>query len=276
MSTNPFDDPQLVTPEPASPTVARLAFSLAAIAIGFQTADLALHLYTMFTADEQLFGFMRRPEYGWYVGTPITWGAALASYMLLADSVGSPRRVPALILAAMNTFDLFLWLSEHAVELNVSLPLDFLRDPWLRQASSILQWFELVLFTGLASSAIRRMGGEEPRNGIRRVRATALLGLMVWALNFALRSSIYFGWVRRVNRRVWAEILLLDLFNIALLAVTAFQVTVLCTLTARYLARELRVLRKAEDDYDLLLPQPDPYADEERRRRKDDPFGPLP
>jgi hypothetical protein len=252
----------------------RLALALAAMALGAQTADLALHAYALVTADHGLFSLLSRPDYAWYIGTPITWGAAMASYALVALARPGRRRVSAVLLSTMNTFDVVLWLADHAAELRLTLPLDILRDPWLAQAARVFQWIEPMLFAGLAVDLLRELGRDEPRAAIAGVRSSATLGLLVWAFGFALRSGWMLGWFRHANRRVLAEIQLLGLFSIVLLAATTFQTTILCATAARRAARAARDRRRAELDHELLRPQPDPFVEEDRKRRRGpDPFG---
>ncbi|GIW87122.1 MAG: hypothetical protein KatS3mg108_1446 [Isosphaeraceae bacterium] len=246
-------------------------FGLAALALGAQTADLLLHLFALITADQGLVSTLTRPEYAWAVGTSITWGAALASYGLIGLSPSGPSRVRATVLASMNTFDVFLWLADHAAELSLSLPLDLLRDPWVAQAVRILQWFEPLLFAHLAAERLQVLGSDSPRAALVGVQSSAWLGLLVWGISFALRTGWMFGWLQP-RRRLVAEIQLLALFALVLLTITVFQTTVLCGRAAREAARQLRARRLAEADHELLRPPPDPFAEDDRNRRDRDPF----
>jgi hypothetical protein len=236
----------------------RAAFGLASIALGAQTADLFLHAWILLARDRNLFELVGRPEFAWYVGTPITWGAALASYLLLGLVPAGRPRVAAFALASMNTFDIFLWLADHATELHITLPLAWLRDPWIGQAVRVFQWFELLIFAELASGTIRRLKGDDAAPAAAQgVRATASLGLVVWALAFAMQTAWFLGGFRRRDPRLFAEMQLLGLLSILLLGATAFQATILCATAARTCAASAREARRREDDDALLRPQDD-------------------
>lgn len=246
----------------------RLAFGLAAFALGLQAADLALHLYTQFFGDEQLFGLMRRPQFVWLVGTPITWGAALSSYLLIGRYPEPRWNRRAALLALMNTFDVLLWCAEHAHEWNMTGAFQALRDDWFRLAASVLQWCELLLFAGLASEFVRRQGSRDGVPLLAGVRATAMLGVLMWGCSFVLATSLRFGWIQRIDRRVIAELMLMQIGSLALLMLTAFQVTVLCALTARLCGKRLAELKGSEWGDDLLKPQDEgfPTQDDPKRR----------
>jgi hypothetical protein len=244
-----FDDPR------PRYRVCRIAFGLAALAVGMQAALGLLGLYAELGRDLRLRGLLLDPVLSLAVGTPLTWGAVLAS-LLLIGRFPSPRwNRRAGLLTAMNAFGLLLWASHHAEILRLGKALAFFEDDWVSDGVLVLQWFELILWATLAEDLGRHLSRGPNADSARGARATALIGLIVWGLEFSSYSAVRLGWIRRVNLRVIAEIQLLQLIARLLLAAAAFRVTILCIHTSRETRRLLTELDRAERGDALLRPQ---------------------
>lgn len=237
-----FDDPR------PRYRICRFAFGLAGIALGVQSAEIALHLYAMFTSDGRLGPLIGHPAWSWWVGTPITFGAALASYLFIGRFPDEAWNRRALLLAAMNTFDIGLWVSDHARELPAVNLLGFwAQNPLVREGLYGLQWFELWLFTALAGELIRHLGRETTGDMQRTGRALAGFGFFAWLVSFAMEYSLRAGGVPP-RPRVLRQHFMMWLLSRVLLAATAFQATAMCLIAARECRKLLGELRRAESE----------------------------
>jgi hypothetical protein len=226
--------------------ICRFAFALAAVALGIQSAEIALHLYVTFTGDERLEQLLGLPGWRFWIGPPITFGAALSSYLLIGRFPDESWNRRALLLSAMNTFDIGLWVSDHAHELNFLNPLVlWVQHPLVREGVHVLQWFELGLFMSLASELIRHLGRDSAIDLQRTGRATALFGFFAWLVGYGMLYARATG-MMRPGRRFFRQYFMLHLLSRLLLAMTAFQATVLCVLASRDCARLLTELRRED------------------------------
>lgn len=226
----------------------RIAFTLGAIALGFQSAEIVLRLLATFGGVRELAFLLRNPRWGIFIGTPITWAAALSAYLLIGGwrEPRWNRRVG--LLALMNSVDLLFWASDCGPELGLRLVA--INDEFVRYVGSILQWFELWLFAALASNVAFRLGRPEALTHQRSARSFCLMGLVVWTL-------VLFG---GTNWATWpphfqittVETFLLYMGSSAILGLAAFQVMLLCTLAARCSGRRLGELRATDRDHELL------------------------
>jgi hypothetical protein len=157
-----------------------------------------------------------------------------------------------------------IWLHRHAQDLRVNFALPMLADGWARAGVAVLQWFELWLFLELALSVAKGLERTETRDVGHSARATALVGFLMWSLQFLLLSSWRFGWARPDARR-FGEFVTLSLYSHALLALTAFQVTVVCILVTRACRGALAAARRTADEPELLKTRIDPFDDRRDR-----------
>ncbi len=247
------------------------AFRLGAVALGIQAAVLALGVVLNFSGDKSLMplrALVQSATWDWYVGTPLTWGAALSSWLLVGRFAERGWNARALLLSLMNSFDVLLWLHQHAAALQVSFAIPYMNDEWARRGVGVLQWFELYLFAGLAAQTSAGVGFRATSDVARAARGTAVFGLMVWMFAFFSLSSLRFGWARRVDRRFVVEMLLMWEMAATLLAITAFQATVVCMMTARACRTHLAHLKAERDDDALFGPRNASFDD----RRDEDPW----
>ncbi len=234
--------------------LARLGFGLAALALGLQCANLVLFLLAQSIRFAELRGLLLDPNWDLLIGTPITWGALTASLLLLG--VRGPGRWPARagVLCVLNAFDLLLWLADHGGALRPELAA--LRDPWIGYVLGVFQWFELLLFGSLALSLARHLGDEQGAEHRSSALAFSLVGLGLWGLGL-VSCTVWNGWPPRFVI-VSLEMYLLLAGARLLLALTAFQVTILCLRAARHARRAGPGGLPTGTDLDLLRPQDDP------------------
>ncbi len=227
----------------------KLAFGLASMALGLQCADIALSLGAQFFGMADLWKLVHSPRWRLFVGTPITWSAVVGSYLLLGRwrHPGWNRR--AGLLALMNAIDLGFWASDNGVLLGFQIP--ELQDPWLRYAGSVLQWFELMLFASLAAEVASHLGRAEATEASRLTRSFAMVGLTLWFI-ILLSCTAWFPARFPVFRVRSFEVFLLILGSQALLAISAFQVTILCLQASRECGRLLAELGPPDHGDDLL------------------------
>jgi hypothetical protein len=263
--TDEFEDPR------GRIRLCQFALGLGAIALGLQAAVLTLDVIIWFGDDKSLQPLRELVQsrgWEWAVGTPLTWGAALASWLLVGRFRERSGNVLALALAIMNTFDVALWLHSHAGELSITFAVPYMHDEWVRRAVGIFQWFELWIFVTLATRVGNELGRREVFDVSRAARATAMVGLAVWSFAFFSFTSLKFGWTRRADRRFLIEMYLLLEFANALLALTAFQATVVLAQVCRACRGHLKHLKRVYDEDELLSPR----SDEFDNRRDQDPW----
>lgn len=233
-----FDDPR------PRYRLCRIAFALASVALGLQAAQLALQLYVEFTSDRRLAQVLMHPQWNLWVGTALSWGAAIASYLLIGRFADARWNRRAGLLALMNSVDLLIWASRHASLLSLGDTLAVLRNPWLGQGLYVLQWFELLLFAELAAELGTHLGRAEARDTLQPARATALIGLAIWSLYFCSFSAAYLRGRQVLGNPRWLmELLMLRLGFHAMLVVSAFLVTALCLTASRECRRLLDEFR---------------------------------
>lgn len=228
----------------------KLGFALAAMALGLQCANLALVLSFQFFGLPEVGVLVQNPYWGLVVGTPISWGALVAALLLLGRWQHAAWNRRAGLLFLMNAIDVGLWASDNSRLLGLDLKL--LEDPWLRYALSALQWFELMLFASLAAEVAAHLGRTEASDSSRLVRSLASIGVIFWFL-ILLNCSSWLPGRGPVFRIQSLEIYLLLLGSHALLGITAFQVTILCSQAGRECQRLLVELAARSDQGDELL-----------------------
>jgi hypothetical protein len=242
--------------------ILRFAFALGAVALGIQSAEIALHLFVTFTGDAHIEKLLGLPGWRYWIGPPITFGAALSAYLTIGRFPDDSWNRRAILLSAMNTFDIGLWVADHAQELNLLNPLVlWVKHPLIREGVYVLQWFELGLFMSLASDLIRHLGRDSAIDLQRTGRATALFGLITWLVGYGMAYAGATGMVR-ANRRFFRQYHMLKLLSSLLLAMTAFQATVLCLVASRDCARLLANLRRGEHDPEYR----ESFGDEPRKK----------
>jgi hypothetical protein len=269
-------------PEPGESFRARVracrwAIVLAAIGLALQTVDLALGRVVDFSRGRRpdptiraLATLIESPGWSWWVGSPITWCTVVASYLLIGKFRSPTWNARAVPLAAMNTVDVGLWLIAHARELGLGESVAQLLPPFsvLRMGLEGLQWLELILFAALCAELGAKLGHPDMETAQHAARASALGGLIVWGLNFAMLLHWATRNFRWVGPRRWMQWHLFHSMALVMLALTAFQATVLC-LTAARRCRDWLRRQDAADPADLLTPQVDPYFDEWKARDRD-------
>lgn len=246
----------------------KLGFALASMALGLQCADLALGLSFQFFGLPEVGQLVQNPYWRLVVGTPISWGALVAALLLLGrwEHAAWNRRAGLLLL--MNAIDVGLWASDNSRLLGVDLKL--LEDPWLRYALSVMQWLELMLFASLAAEVAVHLGRSEAGDSARLVRSLAIIGVIFWFL-ILLSCTNWLPGRGPVFRIQSLEVYLLLLGSHALLGITAFQVTILCSQAGRECQRLLLEMARSEQDDELLRSRSesadDPWSE------SDDPWG---
>ncbi len=159
--------------------ICRMAFRLGAIAVGLQSADILIRIGSLFVwifgmvlvaanphaqpaflnQNLKLMMMTQDDRWGLFIGTPISWSAAIAAYLLIGrwNDAGWNRR--AVLLALMNTFDVYLWASQNSEALG--LPVPRIESVWVGYCVGVLQWFELMLFGSLAADVAGHLGRPE-------------------------------------------------------------------------------------------------------------------
>lgn len=245
----------------------KLGFALASLALGLQCADLALSLGAQFFGMVDVWKLVQSPRWRLLVGTPITWSAVLGAYLLLGRWRHASWNRRAGVLMLMNAIDLGFWASDNGRLLGLSIP--ELQDPWLRYAGSVLQWFELMLFALLAADVSSHLGRPESADGSRLARSFAMVGLTLWFL-ILLSCTTWLPGRGPVFRIRSLEVYLLILGSQALLAITAFQVTILCSQASRECARLLAELGPADHGDELLRSRSE--GSDDPRSKSGDPW----
>ena len=252
----------------------RWAFTLAALGLGIQTVDLVLGRFADLTrgrandpAIRSLLALMESPQWSWWVGTPITWFTLIASYALVGVVRTPTWTTRSILLAAMNTVDLGLWLIAHAGALGLGEAVGRLLPPFslLRIGLESLQWFELIMFAGLCTELGKLINRHEMEAAQYAARASALGGLLLWGVNFMLLISWSVQPFPRVGWRQQMEWHMFRSISLVLLAITVFQVTALClTAARRCLDWQKRYI--AGQDRDSSPANHDPFFDEWEER----------
>jgi hypothetical protein len=257
--------------------VCQTGFALIALALGLLCIDAVLDLTTWFTGNQAIRMVLSDPLWTWLVGAPITWGSLLGSYLLLGrwPEPSWRRRVGLLVL--MNTADAGFWILNHGDALG--LRLGPMPHPWARMHLGMaMGWAELALIATLAADVSVRAGDGQTQavEASRAARSCALFGAMLWAIWF-LTQTRWNHWPL-VAQRLSLEGVLLMLASVLLLALTAFQVTILCIMASRQCGRMIRDLNQADQEHDLLrsrseIAWQDPSYDDPWTAPRSDPWG---
>lgn len=252
--------------------VCRVAFRLGAIAVGLQSADILIRISALFV---QIFGmamvaanphaqpaFLNQnfkllmlthdDRWGLFIGTPISWLAAIAALLLIGRwrDAGWNRR--AVLLAMMNLFDLYLWAAQNARFLGLHIP--EIENSWVRYCVGVLQWFELMLFSSLAVDVSAHLGRSDSEKKMQKARSFAMVGLGLWSLLLLIGTRFRPGALPAFRLPV-REAYFLALMSEITLALTAFQVMILCLVASRDCSQILQELREGEHEHALLKPQ---------------------
>ncbi len=268
---NPSTDPWMPEALP-NPTrrygICRLAFRLGAIAVGLQSADILIRIGSLFVLvfgqamaaanahgqpaflkqNLRLLMVLQDSRWGLFIGTPISLSAAIAAYLLIGrwrDS-GWNRRV--VLLALMNTFDVYLWAAQNARHLEWAIPA--IHNSWVGYCVSVLQWFELMLFGSLAADVAIHLGRAEAEKKEQKSRSFAMVGLAIWSLVLLIGTRLRPGALPAFRLPV-REAYFLALMSEVTLALTAFQVMILCLLASRDCSQILHELRDKEQESGL-------------------------
>lgn len=247
-----FDDPG------PRHSLAWLGFGLGALALGLQCANLVLITLAQVFGIAEVRGLLLDPNWDLAIGTPISWGSWLGSLLLLGAR-GPGRWIQrTACLVGMNSFDLLLWWTDHGGAWGPGIPL--LRDPWVGSVVGVLQWLELLLFASLAADYAIALRPQDQLDDRRRlVRSFALVGIGLWGF-LLVHCTVWNGWPPRFVI-VSLETYMLLLAGRILLALTAFQVTLLCYTAVRSCRNAPGRSRGRWMDHELLEPQADPFAD---------------
>lgn len=260
----PTDDPADLRPRYR---LCRLAFGLGALALALQSADIALTIGSRFLEAPELSHLVGHPNWRLSVGTPITWGAFLSALLLVGRwrDLSWNRRAGLLLL--LNALDVGFWASDNARLLGLALPPR--RDNWLLHVCLAMQWVELMLFASLASEVSAHLGRPDAAEASRPARTMGLIGLGLWFVTLLACTVLVPGRWPVFQVRV-LEVFLLLLASWALMAVMAFQVTVLCAHASRECGRLLSEL--ARDPQEAHLPRPSAGPFEEPPSKRRDPW----
>lgn len=239
-----FDDPR------SRYQLCRVGFGICAVVLILQGGNLACLLAAVFGDIPRLAALMQEPRWHWIIGTPITWGAVIGSYLLWGRWTEPSWQRRAGLLLLMNLIDGGLWVVEHGADLG--LRQGDLRHTWLvDQIGSGQQWFELMLLASLATDLATRLGKAEAAETGRIARSLATAGAVLWVIVLVTTTDWARGWPFHV-RPLTLETLLLRCAGVFVLILTDFQVIILCVLAARQSGVHLRALAKADLGHDLL------------------------
>jgi hypothetical protein len=239
-----FDDPRLRY------RLCRVGFAICAMALILQAADLSCLLAAIFGDIHRLAVLIREPLWRWIVGTPITWGAVIGSYLLWGRWTDPRWQRRAGLLVLMNLVDGALWIVQHGDALG--LRQGDLRHVWLiDQIGSGQQWFEMMLLASLAADLAIQLGKPEAADTARVARSLAMAGAALWLILLVITTDWARGWPF-LFRPLTLETYLLRCAANFVLILTDFQVIILCILAARQCGQHLRSLTKADLGHDLL------------------------
>jgi hypothetical protein len=252
-----------------------MAFRLGAIAVGLQSADILIRIGILFAQiigmamaaanphappaflnqNFKLWKLTHDQHWGLFIGTPISWSAAIAAYLLIARWRDGSWNRRAILLAMMNTFDLYLWAAQNAKLLGLGVPT--IDNSWVAYSVSVLQWFELMIFGSLAADVAVHLGRSDAARKEQKSRSFAMVGLGFWSLVLLIGTHLRPAGLPRFHLPPIREAFFLMLMSEITLALTAFQVMVLCLLASRDCGQILQELRKDDHEHALLKPQAD-------------------
>ena len=239
----------------------RFAFTLGAIALGLQSADMMITLAGLFGGVRELFRIIQDPRVGLIVGGGLSWSAAISAYLLIGGFPDRSWRRRAAWLAVFNTIDVVLWAADNGSMFGFS-SISWLQSDWIRNVLRVFQWFELLLFTSLAVDLIAHLGRPEAADTGRFAKGFAALGLTLWAL--VLFGATRLGtWPPGFEIRT-ADVLILWLGGLVVLGITAFLGMLLCALAARESGQYVREWKRHLTDPSPAVADFDPF--DERRR----------
>jgi hypothetical protein len=236
----------------------KIGFTLGAIALGLQCASITINVVALFGGVDELRQLIANPTWDLLIGTPITWSALIGSVLLVGrwDEPRWKRRAGLLLM--MNAVDLAFWTSDNARYLGFAIP--ELQNPWFRHVGGVLQWFELMLFAGLAGDVLAHLGKERTTEAVVAARSFALVGLTLWAVQLLSFTDWRAGWPPQFLP-LRADSLLLALGSMVILALTAFQGTLLNARAGRECSALLRQLAQTEQSHELLESRSEPFDD---------------
>jgi hypothetical protein len=250
-----FDDPR------PRYRLCQLGFGLIALSLGLLSFDLACWLATLFMPNPGLIGLMKRPEWTWLVGAPITWAALIGSYLLWGRWTEPTWQRRAGLLVLMNGVDAVNWLLEHAHEFGLTG--QAIGHAWMReQIGRGLGWLELLLTAAMAADLSLHLGKADAPEAGRSARSFAMIGFALWLFHVLVLTD-WMSWPLRRHPMRGRDGLLFFLGNLFLLTVTSFQVTVLSILAARQCKRFVQELDRHEWDNDLLRSRSEPEKDDQ-------------
>lgn len=231
--------------------ITRMAFRLGALAVGLQSANILILIGAFF----ELWEFKLDHRWGLIIGTPLSWSAVIAAYLLVGRWRDGGWNRRAVLLAMMNTFDVYLWAAQNSKLLGLGVPA--IENSWVAYSVGVLQWFELMLFGSLAADVAVHLGRDAAAAKEQKSRSFAMVGLSLWSLVLLIGTRLRPGGLPRFHLPLVREAYLLWSMSELTLALTAFQVMVLCMLASRECGQVLRELRKGDHEYALLKPQAD-------------------
>jgi hypothetical protein len=237
-------------------------FALVALGLGLLClSDVASLAYTfgMFPAYTKLVG---SPAWTWGIDFPITAATLLGSLFLVRCwSVPSWVRRAGL-LALMNGIDAVMWVLTRSEELGLNLATGLEAHEWaLRLVTLGLGWFELMLAASLAADVSAHLWNMRAGAAGRGVQVTALMGAVLWAVIVVTRTD-WEAWP--IMPRPGAELFLLMLLQRLLVAIAAFQLTVLCLHASRQCAHYVKEWERRDTSHDLLQSRSESEGDEIR------------
>jgi len=235
----------------------QIGFTLSGLALGLLSLANASRLAVIFSGQWQLQWIFQTPLWDWGVAAPITLASFVGSYLLWGRwrEITWQRRTGLLVL--MNGIDVLLWAKHVLAQLPELLPGQ--KPPvspheWLEMLIIMgLGWSELVLYASLAADVSSQLGNEESRSTGRAAQTLCTVGLALWAMMFLTQTD----WDRwPLIAKQTPAVVMMRLGETFLMALAAFQVTILCMATARQCRRYVRELNY-EDGHELLTSRSD-------------------
>lgn len=276
---SPWTDPWSEESKAPNPTrrygLCRVAFWLGALAVGLQSADILIRVVSVFVQvffgmgmaranggaqagppgflnqNLKLLMLMNDDRWGLFIGTPISWAAALGALLLIGRWRESSWNRRVLLLVMMNLFDVYLWAEHNGPLLGLNVPQ--IDNSWVRYSVSVLQWFELILFGSLAAEVALHLGRQDAARMEQKSRSFAIVGLGIWTLVLLIGTHLRPGGLPAFQFRV-REAYFLYMMSEVVLALTAFQVMILCMLASRDCSQILKELRAREHEHGFATP----------------------
>jgi hypothetical protein len=236
----------------------QLGFALSGLALGLLSLATATRLAILLMGNLQLLWLFDNPVWDWGVNAPITLGSFLGSYLLWGRWREAAWQRRAGLLVLMNGIDVLFWAKDALLNYSDLLPgqnAPVSPHAWLQWMVMMgIGWSELILYAGLAADVSSQLGNAESRNTGRASQTLCTIGIALLMM-VCLTQTDWDHWPL-APRRLTAAALMMRLGESFLLALAAFQITILCMSAARQCRRYVRELSH-DDGHELLASRSD-------------------